>query len=318
MHVRLASVSVDLDPLRCYYQIHGQTPPEGPLADVILRRALPRLLALFDRFGIKATLFVVGQDLAASPAGHTLLAQAAAAGHELGNHSHTHPYDLARLPRAQIEREIGDCHAALRSLHPDGRPPLGFRAPGYELSPELFDVLEAHGYRYDTSIWPCPSYYLAKLAVMGKMALRGERSASIIGKPQAQFGPTQPYRPDPRRPWRRGQAGLVELPVAVSPVLRLPVIGTFLLLSERLRRLLLSGMPRQPFFNLELHGIDLIDAVADEIPAALVERQPDLRVPLAQKLSALAQTFEQLRDTRAILPLHEVAEQVQRHGSVVG
>jgi hypothetical protein len=317
MRLRLASVSVDLDPLRCYSQIHGLTPPAGPLADVILRRALPRLLALFDRFGIKATLFVVGQDLVDSPPGRALLAEAAAAGHELGNHSQTHPYDLARLPRAEIEREIGACHAALRSLHPEGRPPLGFRAPGYELSLELFDVLEAHGYRYDTSIWPCPPYYLAKLAVMAKMALRGERSASIIGRPQAQFGPTQPYRPDPRRPWRRGQSGLVELPVAVTPALRLPAIGTFLLLSERLRSLLLSGMQRQPFFNLELHGIDLIDAEADGIPAELVARQPDLRVPLAQKLSALAETFEQLRDRRTILPLHEIAEQVQRHGSVV-
>jgi hypothetical protein len=76
-------------------------------------------------------------------------------------------------------------------------------------------------------------------------------------------------------------------------------------------------MQRQPFFNLELHGIDLIDAEADGIPAELVARQPDLRVPLAQKLSALAETFEQLRDRRTILPLHEIAEQVQRHGSVV-
>lgn len=316
MRLRLASVSVDLDPLRCYYQIHGQPPPAGPLAQVILERALPRLLELFDRFGIKATLFVVGQDLQECASGRALLAAAAAAGHELGNHSHTHPYDLARLPRAELEREIGDCHAALRSLHPQGRPPLGFRAPGYQLSVELFDVLEAHGYRYDTSMWPCPPYYVAKLAVMGLMALRRERSASIIGAPQAQLGPTQPYRPDPQRPWRRGQAGLVELPVAVTPGLRLPAIGTFMLLSSRLRQLLLAGMQRQAFFNLELHGIDLIDAATDCIPAALCTRQPDLRVPLADKLSALSETFERVRDCCPILPLHEVAEQVQRHGAV--
>jgi hypothetical protein len=316
MRLRLASVSVDLDPLRCYYQIHGQEPPADIPAQVILERALPRLLELFDRFAIKATFFVVGEDLAQSAAGSALLAEAAAAGHELGNHSQTHPYDLARLPRAQLEREIGDCHAALRRLHPHGRPPLGFRAPGYQLSLELFDVLEAHGYRYDSSMWPCPPYYVAKLAVMGLMALRRERSASIIGAPQAQLGPTQPYRPDPHRPWRRGQAGMVELPIAVTPGLRLPAIGTFMLLSSRLRELLLAGMQRQPFFNLELHGIDLIDAAADHIPAALVARQPDLRVPLKDKLSALSETFERVRDCCPILPLHEIAEEVQRHGSL--
>ena len=314
MRLRLASVSVDLDPLRCYSQIHGLPPPEGPLADVILRKALPRLLELFDRFAIKSTLFVVGQDIAQSPAGAALLAEAATAGHELGNHSHTHPYDLSRMSRAQLERELGDCHAALRSLHP--RPPRGFRAPGYHLSMDMLDVLEEKGYRYDSSLMPCPPYYAAKLAVLGVMALRGERSASIVGAPQAQLGPTQPYRPDPRRPWQRGQAGLVELPIAVTKVLRLPAIGTYLILSSRLRETLLSGMQRQTFFNLELHGIDLIDAQADGIPAALCARQPDLRVPLADKLQALGETFERLRDTRTIVPLHEVAEEVQRQGAL--
>lgn len=314
MRLRLASVSVDLDPLRCYAQLYGQEAPAGPLSDVILRRALPRLLELFDRFAIKTTLFVVGQDLSESAAGRELLGQAAAAGHELGNHSQTHPYELSRLPRAEIEREIGDCHAALRSLQ--GRPPRGFRAPGYHLSPDLFDVLEAHGYRYDSSLMPAPPYYLAKLAVLARMALRGERSQSIVGPPQAQLGPTQPYRPDPLRPWRRGQAGLVELPVAVTPVLRLPAIGTTLILSDRLRQVLLSGMRGQTFFNLELHGIDLIDAAADNIPQALIARQPDLQVPLRDKHHALAETFERLRDTCTILPLYEVAEEVQRHGKL--
>jgi hypothetical protein len=316
MQLRLASVSVDLDPLRCYSQIHGLPLPEPELADVILRRALPRLLELFDRFHLRATLFVVGEDLLQSPAGRELLLQAANAGHELGNHSHTHPYDLARLPRAQIEREIGDCHAALRSLHPQGRPPLGFRAPGYELSAELFDVLEAQGYRYDTSLLPSPPYYAAKVAVMGLMALGGKRSASIVGSPLARCGPTQPYRPDPRRPWRRGQAALVELPVAVTPGLRLHAIGTSLLLSEPLRRLLLAGMAGQTFFNLELHGIDLIDAEADRIPPALRDRQPDLRVPLSRKLAALSATLTYLRDRCQLAPLHEVAEQVQRDGEL--
>ena len=34
---------------------------------------------------------------------------------------------------------------------------------------------------------------------------------------------------------------------------------------------------RQPFFNLELHGIDLCDAEVDGAPPALIARQPDLR-----------------------------------------
>ena len=312
MSRRLCSVSVDLDPLRCYFQIHGLGEAPAALADVVLRRALPRFVALFARHGVKSTLFVVGSDLEQDASSRELLQQAATAGHELGNHSMNHHYDLARRSRPELEREIGDCHQALRRLC--GRAPVGFRAPGYELSPDLIDVLEAFGYRYDSSLFPCPPYYLLKLAVLGKMALFRQRSASIIGSPRAQLGPTQPYRPDPQRPWQKGQAGLVELPIGVTPLLRLPAIGSSLLLFDRLRPLLLRGMAGHGFWNFELHGMDLLGADEDGLPDALRARQPDLRVPLAQRLSALDEVLSALRADRDVLPLHAVAEQLQRRG----
>jgi hypothetical protein len=58
-----------------------------------------------------------------------------------------------------------------------------------------------------------------------------------------------------------------------------------------MRRHLIAAATKAPFFNLELHGIDLSDADADEIPPALVARQPDLRKPLAHKLAALDETL---------------------------
>ena len=59
----IASVSVDLDALDCYWRIHalpGRPPEES--RHVILRRCLPRFGELFARAGIKATFFVVGRD----------------------------------------------------------------------------------------------------------------------------------------------------------------------------------------------------------------------------------------------------------------
>jgi hypothetical protein len=325
MSLRLCSVSVDLDPLSCYFQIHSLGQPSGALADVVLRRALPRFLDLFARHDVLATLFVVGSDIekpaapdakdAAPPqtaALRTLLLQAAGAGHELGNHSLNHLYDLSRRSRPEIEREIGGCHQALRELL--GRSPIGFRAPGYELSAEVVDVLEAFGYRYDSSLFPSPAYYLAKLAVLGKMALFGKSSASIVGSPLHRLAPTQPYRPDSNRPWRSGSAGIVELPIAVTPWLRLPAIGTSLLLSKPMRSLLLRGMTDQPFFNLELHGMDLLDADKDGLPEALRERQIDLRVPLKERLNALEELLYALKKRYLFVPLCTVAEGLQRHG----
>ena len=48
----LVSVSVDLDPIPCYYRIHALGDPPDELRDVVLTRALPRLAALFARHGI--------------------------------------------------------------------------------------------------------------------------------------------------------------------------------------------------------------------------------------------------------------------------
>ena len=96
--------------------------------------------------------------------------------------------------------------------------------------------------------------------------------------------------------------------------MRLPVIGTALITApEWLRRRLVAGALRAPFFNLELHGIDLCDADADEIPAALVARQPDLRRPLAHKLGALDATLREARAAGArFATLGAVAARVGR------
>lgn len=310
---RVCSVSVDLDPLGCYYAIHGIGEPPPALRDVILRRALPRFSELFARRGIRATLFVVGKDLAEDGAGRALLGDLAAAGHELGNHSHSHPYDLARLDRARVDHEIGRAHQLIGEL--TGVPPVGFRAPGYDLSPTMMSALMARGYRYDSSIFPAPLYWIAKAAVMGAMSLAGRRSGSVMGNPRALIAPIDPYRPDPAAPWRRGQASLVELPVSVTQRLRIPAIGTSLLLAPTaLRARLLESVRDRGFFNFELHGIDLIDADQDGIPGELVARQPDLRTPLLQKRRALEATLDRLAPDFRFSPLRDVAAEVQRRG----
>jgi peptidoglycan/xylan/chitin deacetylase (PgdA/CDA1 family) len=292
----------------------GEPPPA--LADVVLRRAVPRFAEVLARRGVPATFFVVGSDLdpAAPPGGgaaRAIVRDLARAGHEIGNHSERHLYDLCWQARARVEEEVDRAHA--RIFEAVGAPPVGFRAPGYNLSPTMLSVLGARGYRYDSSILPSPPYYAAKAAVMGAMRLAGRRSGSTLGDPRLLRAPLLPYRPDVRAPWRRGQAGLVELPVAASPRLRLWVIGTSLLVAPPwLRARMLETMRARPFFNLELHGIDLIDAEADGIPAQLVARQPDLQLPLAAKRRALEAMLDRIALDFRFATLRDVAAQVQR------
>jgi peptidoglycan-N-acetylglucosamine deacetylase len=288
---KVCSVSVDLDSLACYYRIHGLGTAPEELGALILERCLPRFLRLFGELGIRATFFTVAADVdtatgdSRARAGRRVLERCLEDGHEIGNHSYSHPYDLARWRRERAEAEVARAHEVLSSL---GAEVVGFRAPGYDLSPAMLRALDDAGYLYDSSIFPAPGYYAAKLAVLGALRAMGRRSGAVVTNPRALLAPTRPYRPSLRSPWRRGHSRLVELPVAVTPALRMPAIGTSLLLApEAVRRRLLDAVGREAFFNFELHGIDLADTEGDGIPGELVARQPDLRLAAEDKRSRL-------------------------------
>ncbi|MEZ4360746.1 MAG: polysaccharide deacetylase family protein [Kofleriaceae bacterium] len=311
--MRRCAISIDLDDLACYYRIHGlgEMPPE--LGSVIFEAALPRAAALLARHGAAATWFVVGRDVdprvgaAGAAAGREALAALHRAGHELGNHSYSHPYRLARMSPAEVAREVDDCDELLRGL--TGAPVRGFRAPGYDVSATVARVLASRGYRYDSSVLPAPAYYAAKAAVMGAMAARGRPSRAVLTDPRALLASRRPYRLDEDAPWRSGASSLIEVPIAVTPWLRLPVIGTSMLLAPApLRRCLLMAVREEGALNFELHGIDFVDAERDGVPGELVERQPDLRVPVARKLERLDALLDALGRRFQFTTLAELAE----------
>ncbi|AQZ70812.1 Peptidoglycan N-acetylglucosamine deacetylase [[Actinomadura] parvosata subsp. kistnae] len=85
-------------------------------------KTLLRTLAAYDA---RATFFVVGQNVTAYPG---IVRRAHAAGHEIGNHSWSHP-DLSRLPakaiRSQLARTDRAVEAATGVRPALVRPPYG-------------------------------------------------------------------------------------------------------------------------------------------------------------------------------------------------
>ncbi len=293
---RLFSVSVDLDGLGCYAAIHGQDPEAlGPAA----LRAVPvvaveRLGELFARHRLSATLFAIGNELAIDGAAQALR-RAAAAGHEVASHSFAHDYALSRRAQPAIEQDLARAEQAIEAAC--GQKPRGFRAPGYTLSPALLGAIEARGMLYDSSLLPSPPYALAKAAVLGLYALTGKRSQSILGSPGQLFGS--------RRPHRLG--ALRELPVATLPGLRVPVIGTVVNgLPDGLAAWLAKAAFAGGHFNLELHGIDVLDAT-DGAPAELAAAQPGLRLPAKEKVRRLSALLQGLQETAQACTLEEAA-----------
>lgn len=287
--MRLASVSVDLDEIPSYFEIHGLGEPAGPERHLVYDVAIARLRELADAGRFPLTLFAIGKDLRRRE-GREALATCARDGHEIANHSLDHRYDLVRLGRAEIARQIADGARAVADAV--GEEPVGFRAPGYTITDEVFDVLAEIGVRYDSSVFPCPPYYGAKVAKIAAIAARGRRSSSIVDTPRVLLAPTRPYRVG-KPYWRRGD-GLLEIPVQVTRGPRLPFIGTSVTLAGPSRARLLAKMCiGEPLVNLELHGIDVLDA-RDGLDA-LRPHQVDVRVAHARKIDAILAATETLR-----------------------
>jgi peptidoglycan/xylan/chitin deacetylase (PgdA/CDA1 family) len=292
--LRLCAVSVDLDEIGCYSAIHGLPDLPEPASHAVYRRALPRLLELFEAMSIPATLFACGRDLADSTAASTLR-RAAESGYEIGNHSFDHFYDLSRRSRAEIRTQVLEGITSIESA--TGRAPVGFRAPGYTINDTMFEVLDELGVKYDSSVFPCPAYYAAKALAIGHYLARGRPTHSVIDDPQVLRAPAEPYRV--ARPFYREGNGLLELPIGVTRDLtgRLPYIGTYVVLAGvRGARLLTRLIAGRSLVNLELHGLDAADAKDDGLEPLVVPQQPDLRLRATEKLKNLRAAVLALRD----------------------
>jgi cellulose synthase/poly-beta-1,6-N-acetylglucosamine synthase-like glycosyltransferase/peptidoglycan/xylan/chitin deacetylase (PgdA/CDA1 family)/spore germination protein YaaH len=122
----------------------------------------PRILDVLEQAGVKATFFVIGGNAEKHP---DLLRRAFAAGHDIGNHTYTHP-NIADVSTTQLNLEVSATARLFESVL--GRQTHLFRSPyGEDSEPETqdevrpMDVLGRQGYvfvgmRIDPGDWKQP------------------------------------------------------------------------------------------------------------------------------------------------------------------
>ena len=101
--------------------------------------ATSKLLDMLDEVGVKATFFVIGEEL--SRRGE-LTKKAFDKGHSIGNHSWDHPHMLGWRSESFMKEQIEKTNTELAKL---GIKPKSFRAPFGETSWRLTSMLEKHG-----------------------------------------------------------------------------------------------------------------------------------------------------------------------------
>jgi peptidoglycan/xylan/chitin deacetylase (PgdA/CDA1 family) len=91
----------------------------------------PALLDLLARRGVKATFYVVGKNVNAHP---DIVARMVAEGHEIGNHTMSHP-SLPKIGAAAVSAEITGTNDAIRNAA--GVTPATMRPPYGAITPAL-------------------------------------------------------------------------------------------------------------------------------------------------------------------------------------
>ena len=109
-----------------------------------MEEGAPRLLELLREEGVPATFFTTGDAARHHP---EVVRRLVADGHELGSHGMTHrPFPT--LSPAEADSEIRDTSALLRTY----APVVSFRAPNLRMPDRYLPLLEADGYRVDSSV----------------------------------------------------------------------------------------------------------------------------------------------------------------------
>jgi len=110
-----------------------------------------RILDILDRYGIKATFFVLGWVAEHSP---SLIRNIHERGHEIACHGYGH-CRVSTQSRQEFRDDIRKSKGLLEGLI--GQPVLGYRAPSYSISHDslwAFDELLEAGFSYDSSVFP--------------------------------------------------------------------------------------------------------------------------------------------------------------------
>lgn len=305
---QIASLSLDLDNQWSYMKTHGDAGWETfpSYLDVVV----PRVLTFLQERRRKITFFIVGQD-AALAKNRDAIASIAAAGHEIANHSFNHEPWLHLYSKDELVEEFYKTEKAIVDV--TGKRPVGFRGPGYSLSPTVLEVLAERDYEYDCSTLPtyiaplARAYYFFKSPQM--TAEEREKRKKLFGKLSDGFGSLKP------KMITTAGRDMVEIPVTTFPIVKTPIHVSYLVYMSTFSRAAallywrsalaacrLTGV--QP--SLLLHPLDFLSG--DD--AADLKFFPGMNIPIEEKLSFVS-------DALAIYAEHFDIVNMRAHANAV-
>lgn len=117
---------------------------------------IPRILDTYERLGLKQSFFIPGWCIENYP---DTVESILKAGHEVGHHGYLHEDPVSHSHEEQIEwfEKAMDAHKRVV-----GNTPKGYRAPVYNITQGVIDLLIENGFEYDSSLMGDDIPYMLK------------------------------------------------------------------------------------------------------------------------------------------------------------
>jgi peptidoglycan/xylan/chitin deacetylase (PgdA/CDA1 family) len=100
----------------------------------------PQVLEILERYKVKATFCLIGEQIREN---EKIVRMMAEEGHQVANHTWTHPLNIRRLSAARVSQEISKTYQQIVDV--TGKNPRLFRSPGGNWSPTVFQQVAKHG-----------------------------------------------------------------------------------------------------------------------------------------------------------------------------
>lgn len=307
------AISCDIDTLASIYKGYGLR-RSGGYTYAEFRMGLENFCRFLEPFHIKATLFMVGKDFH-QPQNIPYIKSVFAEGHEIANHTLTHAQGFKLLSLREKEAEIAGMEEICQQV--TGKRPVGFRSPGWNISDDALPILKRRGYMYDSSVFPSSLNPLFKFLHWRTMHGRSGGDRTTMGQLRYMLAPAQPYRTTHGSLGRRGDDNLLEFPLTVVPLVRLPFFATFLLatglqlfkISYEILKLLHRSI------QFQFHLSDFVDydhpELKEQIPRGNGVYVPQaLRTPLKKKWDMFGRALEIMAKDYRFVTLEEWARRL--------
>lgn len=220
-------------------------------ADYVMKQGMPRLLDLYDRYGVRATFFFTGHIAQICP---EVVKMAHRRGHEVGSHGLTHEVSQA-FDVLTTEQQLDHLRQSKQILEDViGEEVVSFRAPAARVDKGFSQVLQEAGFKIDSSV--CSQ----RLDMMF--------SFGSLKKLHWITAPRKAYLVSPKNIFKRGDSTILEVPISA---MGFPYIGTFMRIAPGLNRmtrrmLYLETLCNGRQFVFLTHPNEFIDEERDDQP----------------------------------------------------